>query len=61
VEPQVAVVVGNRDAADLGLSVDLFEIDTEGVEEAEHVRRQRCAAGVAPFDPEQAELVTHRA
>jgi hypothetical protein len=31
------------------------------VEEPEHVRRQRCAARIAPLDPEQAELVTHRA
>ena len=60
-ELDVAIGVHDGDAADLRLAVDLLEVHADGVEEAEDVGAERRAAGVAPPDAGEAELVPHRA
>jgi hypothetical protein len=46
VRPDIAVAMHVGDARDLGLTVDLFQVDADGLIEGEELRTQGCAAGI---------------
>ncbi len=52
-EFDIAIPVQHCDPVDLGLSVDLLQIDTQGMEEPEHVRPESSATGVRPLEMAQ--------
>ena len=56
-ELDVAIPVQHRDTADFRLPVDLFQVDSQRVEEAEHIGSQSRASGIGPFQMPQAQLV----
>ena len=59
VELDVTVPVHDGNARDLGLTVDLLQVHSEGVEETEMVRAHGRAAGVCVAEPGQTEVVSH--